>query len=64
MSAARSRVAAAERGARGAQYVKCGFAGDNFPRHSIPSMVGRPMLRAEEEAVGDVTLKVRRSAVM
>lgn len=30
------------------QFVKCGFAGDNFPRASFPCMVGRPMLRSEE----------------
>ena len=30
------------------QFVKCGFAGDNFPRASFPCMVGRPMLRTEE----------------
>ena len=30
----------------GSGYVKLGFAGDSFPRHVIPSIVGRPMLRA------------------
>jgi actin-related protein 2 len=39
------------------QYVKAGFAGENFPRHVFPSMVGRPVLRAEEELLGDVELK-------
>lgn len=39
------------------QFVKAGYAGDNFPKHIFPSMIGRPMLRAEEEAVGDVALK-------
>jgi len=29
----------------GTGYVKCGFAGDNFPRHWFPSIVGRPVLR-------------------
>jgi actin-related protein 2 len=28
--------------------VKCGFAGSNFPSAIFPSIVGRPMLRAEE----------------
>ncbi|KAL3154167.1 Arp2/3 complex subunit, actin nucleation center [Trebouxia sp. C0010 RCD-2024] len=32
----------------GTGFVKCGFAGDNFPRASFPCMVGRPMLRSEE----------------
>ena len=41
-----------------AQFVKVGWAGENFPEHIFPSMVGRPMLRAEEDAVGDVQLKV------
>ena len=26
------------------QYVKCGFAGDNFPTHVFPSVVGRPLV--------------------
>jgi len=30
----------------GTGYVKCGFAGDNFPAHHYPSLVGRPVLRA------------------
>lgn len=33
----------------GTGFVKCGFAGDNFPRATFPAMVGRPMLRAEEK---------------
>jgi actin-related protein 2 len=24
-----------------------GYAGDNFPRYTIPSIVGRPMLRSK-----------------
>lgn len=39
-----------------AQFVKCGFAGDNFPSHIFPSIIGRPVLRAEEK-VQDVELK-------
>jgi len=42
------------------QFVKCGFAGDNFPSHIFPSIVGRPILRSEEK-VADMLLKVRRS---
>ena len=40
----------------GTGFVKCGFAGDNFPRSVFPSMVGRPLLRYEEE-VGDEALQ-------
>ena len=38
------------------QFVKCGFAGDNFPAHIFPSIIGRPVLRAEEK-VQDLELK-------
>jgi len=41
----------------GTGFVKCGFAGENFPRHMFPSMVGRPTLRAEEDAIGNIELK-------
>ncbi|KAK1282514.1 Actin-related protein 2 [Acorus calamus] len=30
------------------EYVKCGFAGENFPTSVFPCVVGRPMLRYEE----------------
>jgi len=40
----------------GTGFVKCGFAGDNFPAHIFPSIVGRPILRAEEK-IQDVVLK-------
>jgi len=40
----------------GTGFVKCGFAGDNFPAHIFPSIVGRPILRAEEK-VQDVQIK-------
>jgi hypothetical protein len=43
----------------GTGYVKAGFAGDNMPRHSFPSMVGRPTLRAEEDLLDTSILKVR-----
>ena len=43
------------------QFVKAGFAADNLPRWQFPSIVGRPMLRAEEEALGEVrALQARR----
>lgn len=37
----------------GTGYLKAGFAADNLPRFSFPSIVGRPTLRAEED-IGDV----------
>lgn len=40
----------------GTGFVKCGFAGDNFPAHIFPSIIGRPVLRAEER-VQDIELK-------
>lgn len=33
-----------------------GYAGDSFPRYSVPSIVGRPMLRSNQK-VGDLELK-------
>lgn len=41
----------------GTGFVKCGYALENFPRHTFPSLVGRPMLRAEESEIGDTLLK-------
>ena len=32
----------------GTGYMKMGFAGDNFPKATFASLVGRPMLRFEE----------------
>ncbi|KAE8689412.1 Actin-related protein 2 [Hibiscus syriacus] len=32
----------------GTGYVKCGFAGENFPTSVFPCVIGRPMLRYEE----------------
>ncbi|XP_073278780.1 actin-related protein 2 isoform X2 [Primulina huaijiensis] len=52
----------------GTGYVKCGFAGENFPTSVFPCVVGRPMLRYEESLmeqeitdilVGDACLKWR-----
>jgi len=40
----------------GTGFVKCGFAGSNFPEFIFPSMVGRPILRASAR-VGDVEVK-------
>ena len=33
-----------------------GYGGDNFPRYTIPSIVGRPMLRSNQEVNG-ITLR-------
>jgi len=33
----------------GTGFVKCGVAGSNFPSHIFPSMIGRPLMRYEEE---------------
>ncbi len=41
----------------GTGFVKVGYAGQNFPQFSIPSMVGRPMMRYEEDFKQDVILK-------
>jgi len=40
----------------GTGFVKCGFAGSNFPHAIFPSMVGRPVLRFEEK-IENVQLK-------
>ncbi|XP_077284527.1 actin-related protein 2 [Arctopsyche grandis] len=40
----------------GTGFVKCGYAGSNFPAHIFPSMVGRPIIRAENK-IGDIEVK-------
>ncbi|KDQ19499.1 hypothetical protein BOTBODRAFT_102304 [Botryobasidium botryosum FD-172 SS1] len=40
----------------GTGFVKVGYAGSNFPEHVFPSLVGRPILRAEERQ-GDAVIK-------
>lgn len=40
----------------GTGFVKVGYAGTNFPDHVFPSIVGRPMLRAEEQ-LGTIPIK-------
>jgi len=40
----------------GTGYLKVGFANDNFPAYSLPAMVGRPMLRADEK-LDEIALK-------
>ncbi|KAK9470157.1 actin family [Dipodascopsis tothii] len=41
---------------QGTGFVKIGRGGTNFPDHTFPSIVGRPILRAEERT-GDVQIK-------
>ncbi|KAH8060630.1 hypothetical protein JL722_4742 [Aureococcus anophagefferens] len=50
-------VAAAELRRRARSRKRVGYASENFPRSIFPSMVGRPILRAEEAISDDVTLK-------
>lgn len=40
----------------GTGFVKCGYAGSNFPAHVFPSLVGRPMLRADNR-VGEIEVR-------
>ena len=42
----------------GTGYMKMGFAGDNFPKATFASLVGRPMLRVQENFGDDIQLKV------
>ncbi|KAK3580759.1 hypothetical protein CHS0354_023044 [Potamilus streckersoni] len=40
----------------GTGFVKCGFAGSNFPSHIFPSLVGRPIIRSTEK-IDDIEVK-------
>lgn len=40
----------------GTGFVKCGYAGANFPAHIFPSLVGRPIIRATNK-VGEIEVK-------
>ncbi|XP_043256983.1 actin-related protein 2 isoform X3 [Colletes gigas] len=40
----------------GTGFVKCGYAGANFPAHIFPSVVGRPIIRAVNK-MGDIDVK-------
>ncbi|GMM36012.1 actin-related protein 2 [Saccharomycopsis crataegensis] len=42
---------------QGTGFVKIGYGGSNFPEHTYPSIVGRPILRAEERVNSDIELK-------
>lgn len=55
----------------GTGFVKCGYAGSNFPAHIFPSLVGRPIIRAanriddievKDLMVGDEASKLRQEA--
>ncbi|CRG89620.1 Actin-related protein 2 [Talaromyces islandicus] len=41
----------------GTGFLKVGYAAQNFPEHQFPSIVGRPILRSEEQGESDVVLK-------
>jgi len=41
----------------GTGFVKCGFAGTNFPKAIFPSMVGRPVMRFEENVINNIQIK-------
>ena len=41
----------------GTGFVKCGYAGSNFPAHIFPSLVGRPILRSQAK-IGNIEVKV------
>lgn len=40
----------------GTGFVKCGYAGSNFPSHIFPSVVGRPIVRSSQR-VGNIEIK-------
>ncbi|CAI4221640.1 unnamed protein product [Auanema sp. JU1783] len=40
----------------GSGFVKCGYAGTNFPSHIFPSLVGRPIVRSSQR-VGNIEVK-------
>ena len=40
----------------GSGFLKVGFSGDDYPRYTVPSIAGRPLLRSGQK-VGDINLK-------
>lgn len=44
---------------QGTGFVKIGRAGTNFPDHTFPSMVGRPILRAEERNILPADMEIK-----
>ncbi|KAI6027739.1 actin-domain-containing protein [Pisolithus microcarpus] len=45
------------------QFVKIGYAGSNYPEHVFPSIIGRPILRAEEHVGSAVTQPMEHGIV-
>jgi len=43
----------------GSGYLKCGMSNNQFPDFSLPALVGRPMLRYEENIEG-IQIKVSK----
>ncbi|MGH0126787.1 UNVERIFIED_CONTAM: hypothetical protein FKN15_038310 [Acipenser sinensis] len=43
-------------GMENGQFVKCGYAGSNFPEHIFPALVGRPIIRSTAK-VGNIEIK-------
>ncbi|OBS67835.1 hypothetical protein A6R68_03624, partial [Neotoma lepida] len=41
---------------KGTGFVKCGYAGSNFPEHIFPALVGRPIMRSTTK-VGNIEIK-------
>lgn len=41
----------------GTGFLKVGYAAQNFPEHQYPSIVGRPILRSEEQTDSDLVIK-------
>lgn len=40
----------------GTGFIKCGYAGTNFPAHTFPCIVGRPIIRAAQR-ISDIEVK-------
>uniref|UniRef100_A0A4W4G6I7 Actin related protein 2 n=1 Tax=Electrophorus electricus TaxID=8005 RepID=A0A4W4G6I7_ELEEL len=47
----------------GTGFVKCGFAGSNFPEHIFPALVGRPVIRSNTK-VGNIVIKASLSSCL
>uniref|UniRef100_A0A914HI63 Actin-related protein 2 n=1 Tax=Globodera rostochiensis TaxID=31243 RepID=A0A914HI63_GLORO len=41
----------------GTGFVKCGYAGANFPSFIFPSAVGRPLVRSQQQLVNNIQIK-------
>lgn len=49
---------------QGTGFVKIGYSGQNFPDYTYPSIVGRPILRAEERASNTATSNIELKDIM